>query len=403
MTTRSSASECTVLRKTSAAWSTDTTIYRSDVMLVPIDGVNAGKHKLSDGVRTYAQLPFLEDGGGGGISSVTGSTPVVVTGTTTKNVALSTNAAGAINSANLPGAANPFATMADLPAPAGFGLEWSAGTTVGSVGAGQWAVNNADPMAATELYMSLQMEGGSTTGALPGLMESVDSQPYQAYWMITAPSGECYYYAVGGDGTIASDRITYPVSFIDGPPASPLNAGDVCRFVPVFVPVPSTGGSIISTWREWTLDQSAAANFPFDYDRFQVDRGISFDAAMDTGVVLYTPMPPNYTGQSLSVTMYGSLRSAASPGDIITLYAGAVIIAPGDLNAVDISGGLPPTFNVAVGTLDANETFSGGATVSPTGTWGAGAIMAILIGRAGDTGDDDLAEGILLDSILITY
>ena len=47
--------------QTEAQWAVDQRTFSANVMGTPVDGPNAGKHKLFTGSLTYAQLPFLED------------------------------------------------------------------------------------------------------------------------------------------------------------------------------------------------------------------------------------------------------------------------------------------------------------------------------------------------------
>ncbi len=54
-----------IYEQTEAQWAVDNRIFGSNVQLVPIDGANQGKHKLGNGINTYAELGFVEDGGGG--------------------------------------------------------------------------------------------------------------------------------------------------------------------------------------------------------------------------------------------------------------------------------------------------------------------------------------------------
>lgn len=69
-----------VITGTHAELTSDTTIYPVNFELSPTDTADKGKHKLCDDIHTYAQLPFIEDGGGGG-TTYTGTAPIVVTGT----------------------------------------------------------------------------------------------------------------------------------------------------------------------------------------------------------------------------------------------------------------------------------------------------------------------------------
>jgi len=66
----------TTYEQTEAQWAVDPTIHSTNVMLVPIDGDDKGKHKLGDGIHTYAQLGFVDtsSGPGSGITSVNGDT-----------------------------------------------------------------------------------------------------------------------------------------------------------------------------------------------------------------------------------------------------------------------------------------------------------------------------------------
>lgn len=52
-----------IYEQTEAQWAVDNRIFGSNVQLVPIDGANQGKHKLGNGINTYAELSFVEDSG----------------------------------------------------------------------------------------------------------------------------------------------------------------------------------------------------------------------------------------------------------------------------------------------------------------------------------------------------
>ena len=59
--------------QTEAQWQSDTRVFDVHMELVPTDGPNRGKHKLANGINTYSQLSFVEDGAGGGtVMSVDG-------------------------------------------------------------------------------------------------------------------------------------------------------------------------------------------------------------------------------------------------------------------------------------------------------------------------------------------
>jgi hypothetical protein len=63
-----------IYEQTEVQWAVDNRIFGSNVQLVPIDGADQGKHKLGNGINTYAELGFVEDGGGGGtVMSVDGT------------------------------------------------------------------------------------------------------------------------------------------------------------------------------------------------------------------------------------------------------------------------------------------------------------------------------------------
>lgn len=49
------------LEQTAAQWAADTRIHDVNVVLVPTDGADQGKHKMADGLKTYAELSFVED------------------------------------------------------------------------------------------------------------------------------------------------------------------------------------------------------------------------------------------------------------------------------------------------------------------------------------------------------
>lgn len=51
-------------------WNLDTTVYGADIIGIPLDGPDKGKHKLFDGIHTFAQLSYVEDMGGGGGGAV---------------------------------------------------------------------------------------------------------------------------------------------------------------------------------------------------------------------------------------------------------------------------------------------------------------------------------------------
>lgn len=55
-----------IYEQTEAQWAADQRVFGSNVQLVPIDGLNAGKHKLADGIHTYAELNFVENASSGG-------------------------------------------------------------------------------------------------------------------------------------------------------------------------------------------------------------------------------------------------------------------------------------------------------------------------------------------------
>ena len=57
-----------VYEQSAAQWAADTRVFDVNVILVPTDGADKGKHKLANGIDTYSGLPFVEDGGGGGAS-----------------------------------------------------------------------------------------------------------------------------------------------------------------------------------------------------------------------------------------------------------------------------------------------------------------------------------------------
>lgn len=76
-----------IYEQTEAQWAVDNRIFGSNVQLVPIDGANQGKHKLGNGINTYAELSFVEDSGAStsvkvdgmaqsGIAAFTGATDV---------------------------------------------------------------------------------------------------------------------------------------------------------------------------------------------------------------------------------------------------------------------------------------------------------------------------------------
>jgi hypothetical protein len=51
-----------IYEQTEVQWAVDNRIFGSNVQLVPIDGADQGKHKLGNGINTYAELGFVEDG-----------------------------------------------------------------------------------------------------------------------------------------------------------------------------------------------------------------------------------------------------------------------------------------------------------------------------------------------------
>jgi hypothetical protein len=55
-----------IYEQTEAQWAVDGRVFDVNVVLVPTDGSNKGKHKLADGIRTYAELSFVENTSSGG-------------------------------------------------------------------------------------------------------------------------------------------------------------------------------------------------------------------------------------------------------------------------------------------------------------------------------------------------
>lgn len=53
------------MEQTAAQWAVDARVFDVNVVLVPTDGADQGKHKMADGLHTYNELGFVEDGGGG--------------------------------------------------------------------------------------------------------------------------------------------------------------------------------------------------------------------------------------------------------------------------------------------------------------------------------------------------
>ncbi len=63
------------VEQSEAQWAADSRVFDVNKMLVPSDGPNQGKHKLADGIRTYAQLSFVDTGiGGTGTINIEGET-----------------------------------------------------------------------------------------------------------------------------------------------------------------------------------------------------------------------------------------------------------------------------------------------------------------------------------------
>ena len=54
------------MEQTEAQWAADSRVFDVNVVLVCTDGSNQGKHKMADGLKTWAQLSFVDTGGGGG-------------------------------------------------------------------------------------------------------------------------------------------------------------------------------------------------------------------------------------------------------------------------------------------------------------------------------------------------
>lgn len=70
-----------IITGTAAELTADTTIYSVNFELSPTDTADVGKHKLCNDIHTYAQLPFIEDGGGVGTTYTADETSLVLTGT----------------------------------------------------------------------------------------------------------------------------------------------------------------------------------------------------------------------------------------------------------------------------------------------------------------------------------
>lgn len=77
-------SDKTLVENTHAVLIADTRVYPADFELSPIDTADAGKHKLCDGIHTYAELTFIEDnsGPGGAVTSDDVSNESGVSGST---------------------------------------------------------------------------------------------------------------------------------------------------------------------------------------------------------------------------------------------------------------------------------------------------------------------------------
>ncbi|HNU56573.1 MAG TPA: hypothetical protein PKN30_08265 [Flavobacteriales bacterium] len=62
---RKSSLSAQIYEQTEAQWEADQRVFDVNVMLVPTDGDNQGKHKIADGIHRYSDLDFFDTGASG--------------------------------------------------------------------------------------------------------------------------------------------------------------------------------------------------------------------------------------------------------------------------------------------------------------------------------------------------